>query len=126
MNEKILIIDDSRSMVKSLELLLKQYKFNVESAHDGISGLEKVKSFRPDLIFLDIEMPQMDGFDTLVEIKKLMNRDYVSAIIMLSSHHSQSDVIKAMKNGAQDYIVKPFDENILRKKINKYLNIQSP
>lgn len=121
MNDKILIIDDSHSMAKSIEVILKKMKFNVECAYNGKSGIEMVKKFKPDLILLDIEMPGMDGFEALVEIKKLMNKDYTSTIIMLSGLHSQNDVLKAMKNGAQDYIVKPFEEDVLKQKLKKHL-----
>ncbi|MDH4200293.1 MAG: response regulator [Spirochaetia bacterium] len=121
MNDKILIIDDSHSMAKSMELMLRKFKFQVECAFNGKSGVERIKIFKPDLIFLDIEMPGWNGFETLIEIKKLMNRNYTSHVIMVSGHHSHDDVIKAMQNGAQDYIVKPFDEELLKEKLKKYL-----
>ena len=108
-------------MAKSIEFILKKLQLKVECAFNGKSGIQMVKSYKPDLILLDIEMPDLNGFETLIEIKKLMNRDYNSTVIMLSGHNSPNDVIKAMKNGAQDYIVKPFDEGLLKQKLQKYL-----
>ncbi|MDH4263286.1 MAG: response regulator, partial [Spirochaetia bacterium] len=113
MNEQILVIDDSHTITKSLEIILTKWKFKVLCAYNGKSGVEFVKKFKPDVIFLDIDMPDMNGFDTLIEIKKLMNEEYSSTVIMLSGHNSTNDVIQAMKNGANDYIVKPFDEQLL-------------
>lgn len=123
--KKILIIDDSNTIAKSLEILLKGSTLKsrisgIDISNDGKGGLEKVKNLKPNLIFLDIEMPGVHGFETLVEIKKMMSPQYSPTIIMISTHNSQEDVIKSIKNGAQDYILKPFNEKTLLDKIGKY------
>lgn len=121
MAKTILIIDDSPTLAKTLELFLKQDHYTVYIAPNGREGIDKTKEIKPDLIFLDIEMPVMNGFETLAEIKKTMDENYSAPVIMLSGHNSQEDVVKSIQTGAQDYILKPFNQERLNEKLKKYL-----
>jgi DNA-binding response OmpR family regulator len=123
--KKILIIDDSNTIAKGLEIILRHSSFKnqiagVEIANTGEEGILKAKQFKPNIIFLDIEMPGMNGFQTLVELKKMTNPQFAPAILMISTHNTQNDVIESIKNGAQDYLLKPFDEKSLHEKLKKF------
>lgn len=102
---KVLICDDSLLIRKKLKQLLEIcHVYNVEEAIDGLDALEKVGSFNPNLVFLDIVMPKKDGIETLIEIKKV-NPDV--KVIMASSVGTQGNLKKALENGAYDFIQKP-------------------
>lgn len=118
--KRILLIDDETELVKAIEIRLKHAGYEVLTACDGRDGLEKAKSERPDLILLDILMPRMDGYQTLVELKAL---DKVKSIpvIMLTAESMIDDVSKAADSGADDYVVKPFSHVTLLEKIHKAL-----
>lgn len=102
---KVLICDDSALIRKKLKKILEvcQCKF-IEEAQDGIEAVEKVTSFMPDLIFMDIVMPGKDGIEALEEIK----RDHPQIkVIMASSAGTQSHLKRALDCGADDFIQKP-------------------
>ena len=102
---KVLICDDSALIRKKLRNILEvcQCK-NIEEAQNGLEAVEKANSFKPDLIFMDIVMPEKDGIEALEEIK----REHPSMkVIMASSAGTQSHLKKALECGADDFIQKP-------------------
>jgi DNA-binding response OmpR family regulator len=101
---KLLIIDDDARLVKNVLTYLKDFDYRIESAFNGIEGLEKVKSFKPDLIILDLMMPELDGLEVCREIRK----DNEVPIIMLTARGEESDVVAGLEVGADDYLTKPF------------------
>jgi DNA-binding response OmpR family regulator len=101
---KLLIIDDDARLVKNVLTYLKDFDYLIESAFNGIEGLEKVKSFNPDLIILDLMMPGLDGLEVCREIRK----DNQVPIIMLTARGEESDVVSGLEVGADDYLTKPF------------------
>lgn len=118
---KILIVDDEPELVKAIEIRLKQANYEVLTAYDGLEGLEKAKKEKPDLILLDILMPNIDGYQTLSKLKEDgITKDV--PVIMLTSKSQVNDVAEAIGLGAVDYIVKPFEPRILLEKIKKELS----
>jgi two-component system OmpR family response regulator len=101
---KLLLIDDDAHLVKNVLTYLKDFDYHIESAFNGIEGLEKVKSFNPDLIILDLMMPGLDGLEVCREIRK----DNQVPIIMLTARGEESDVVSGLEVGADDYLTKPF------------------
>lgn len=101
---KILLIDDDARLVKNVQTYLKDFDYRVEGAFDGMEGLEKVKTFQPDLIILDLMMPELDGLEVLRQIRK----DNPVPVIMLTARGEESDIVAALEVGADDYLTKPF------------------
>jgi len=105
--KKVLIVDDEPNIVMSLEYAFKKRDFQVYVARDGTEALEIAKKERPDVILLDIMMPQMDGYETLKHIRNNKNL-YKTKIVFLSAKTQPADVEKGLKLGADDYLTKPF------------------
>ncbi|MFH0753155.1 MAG: response regulator [Candidatus Omnitrophota bacterium] len=106
MAKKILIVDDDRLNVTLIRFALKEQHYEVESAEDGMQGLEVVKTFKPDLIILDVQMPRMSGFEFISEYKSFPDANG-TPIIMLTANENMQDVF--FGEGAKDYFVKPID-----------------
>jgi two-component system, OmpR family, response regulator VicR len=123
MNEKILVVDDEKPIADILQFNLKKEGFDIECAHDGDQALEMVESFKPDLILLDIMLPQRDGMEVCREVRK----KYEMPIIMLTAKDSEIDKVLGLELGADDYITKPFGtrELIARVKANLRRHNQS-
>lgn len=115
--QKILIIDDDVRLVKNVETYLKDFGYRIEAAFNGSDGLQKVKSFLPDLIVLDLMMPGLDGLEVCREIRK----DNTVPIIMLTARGEESDVITGLEMGADDYLPKPFSLRELTARIKAAL-----
>jgi len=117
----IMIIDDNRTLSVEMKYFLEENNYVVSCAYDGISGLDAAKKIEPDLIILDITMPQMDGRDVLVGLKKDKRTKDIPVIILTAYFSQQFDVDYGYELGAQDYITKPFDELVLLNKIRDAL-----
>ncbi|MDL2283499.1 sigma 54-interacting transcriptional regulator, partial [Odoribacter sp. OttesenSCG-928-G04] len=105
---KILIIDDERSIRNSLKEILSFEGHEVVLAENGMEGLVAVKNEKPEVIFCDIKMPQMEGIEVLERIKDF---SYETPVIMISGHGTIDTAIEAIKKGAYDFIEKPLDLN---------------
>ena len=115
----VFIVDDSRTMRKMLAGALKEAGIEViGNAGNGIEALEQLKTIKPDLITLDITMPEMDGLDALRFIKK-DNPD--QKVLMVSAAGQKEKVLEALKLGALDFIQKPFEPEEVIKTIQKAL-----
>jgi len=109
---KVLVIDDSNTIRRSAEIFLKQGGHNVLLAEDGFDALSKVNDHEPDLIFCDILMPRLDGYQTCAIIKR--NARYAEVpVIMLSSKDGLFDKARGRMVGSQDYLTKPFTKDQL-------------
>ena len=104
--ERILVIEDEKHIADGIRLNLSIRNFSVKIAEDGIAGLELWKSWRPDLIILDIMLPMIDGFSILKTIRK---EDEKIPVLILSARGDTKDKIKGLKYGVDDYLSKPFD-----------------
>ncbi len=118
MAKRVLIVDDTKFMRKMLRKILS-VKYNVaDEAENGKEAVEKVKELDPDLVTLDVVMPEMDGFEALSEIK---NYDETQNVIMCTSVDQHEKVTEAIKRGADGYIVKPFKKDSVLEEIGKVL-----
>lgn len=104
---KILIVDDEPNIVMSLEYAFKKKEFDVFVARDGTEALEIAEKQLPDVILLDIMMPQLDGYETLRLLRDNVQLKYTK-IIFLSAKNKAGDMQKGMQLGADSYMTKPF------------------
>ncbi|MBR9854854.1 MAG: response regulator [Algicola sp.] len=105
--KKILIVDDEPNIVMSLEYAFKKKDFEVFIARDGTEALEISNKQKPDLILLDIMMPEMDGYETLKRVRE--NKDLAhTKVVFLSAKSKEKDVEKGLEMGADSYMTKPF------------------
>lgn len=120
MANKILIVDDAAFMRMMIKDILSKNGYEVVGeANDGNQAIEKYKELKPDLVTMDITMPEMDGITALKEIKKI---DGSAKVIMCSAMGQQAMVIDAIQAGAKDFIVKPFQADRVIEAIKKTLS----
>ncbi len=118
-NLKILVVDDSNTIRRSAEIFLKAGQHDVVLAEDGFDALAKVCDYHPDLIFCDILMPRLDGYQTCAIIKR--NAQFANVpIVMLSSKDGVFDKARGRMVGAQDYLTKPFTKDQLLKAVEQF------
>ncbi len=115
---KVLVIDDDSSICETLKLYLTEEGYEVHTALTGTDGLNKVVEVSPDVVILDIRLPDINGFTVLEDLK---GDDEGTKVIMITAHHDMDTAIKAMKEGAFDYIHKPIDVDELDMAIRKAL-----
>ncbi len=118
MKKKILIVDDLYANRYLLEEVLDEYE--VFGVSDGGKMREYLKSSIPDVILMDVNLPEQDGFEITKELKNNPLTKNIS-VIFLTVHNTKSDVMHAIKAGGSDFIVKPFDEIDLKSRIEKVL-----
>jgi twitching motility two-component system response regulator PilG len=109
---KVLVIDDSNTIRRSAEIFLKQGGHEVMLAEDGFDALAKVNDFQPQVIFCDILMPRLDGYQTCAIIKR-NERFSGTPIVMLSSKDGVFDKARGRMVGSQEYLTKPFTKDQL-------------
>ncbi|MGB2963102.1 MAG: response regulator transcription factor [Anaerolineales bacterium] len=114
---KILAVDDEKRMVRFIQLNLEQDGFQVITAYNGTDALEQVRTQLPDLILLDIMMPDINGFDVLRKIREVNT----VPVIMLTAKGEEDDRIQGLELGADDYITKPFSSRELVSRIRAVL-----
>lgn len=121
---RVLVIDDSNTIRRSAEVFLKQAGYEVILAEDGFDALAKITDFRPGIIFVDVMMPRLDGYQTCALIKQ--NPDYRSTpVIMLSSKDGVFDKARGRLAGSDRYLTKPFDKAGLLQTIRDYTGGES-
>lgn len=117
--KRVLVIDDSNTIRRSAEIFLKQGGHEVMLAEDGFDALAKVNDVQPDLIFCDILMPRLDGYQTCAIIKR--NEKFSSTpIVMLSSKDGVFDKARGRMVGSQDYLTKPFTKDQLLQAVEQF------
>jgi two-component system KDP operon response regulator KdpE len=114
---KILVVDDEKRMVRFIQLNLEQDGFQVITAFNGSEALEQVRTQLPDLILLDIMMPDINGFEVLKKIREVNT----VPVIMLTAKGEEDDRIQGLELGADDYITKPFSPRELVSRIRAVL-----
>jgi twitching motility two-component system response regulator PilG len=116
---KVLVIDDSNTIRRSAEIFLKQGGHEVMLAEDGFDALAKVNDYSPHLIFCDILMPRLDGYQTCAIIKR--NANFASTpIIMLSSKDGIFDKARGRMVGSEEYLTKPFTKDQLLQAVQQF------
>jgi CheY-like chemotaxis protein len=117
---RVVVADDDRSTATLLTTILKHFHFSCEVAHNGAEALELARKKRPDLVMLDISMPQMDGFEALSAMRNDM-ATRSTPVILVTSHTGEADVVKGFALGAADYVTKPFTSGELMARVNRVL-----
>ncbi len=116
-NELVLIVDDEKTLVKALTFNLQKEGFRVDTAYDGEEALEKVFSLKPDVVVLDLMLPEVDGFEVCRRIRKKLE----VPIIMLTARSEDIDKVLGLELGADDYLTKPFNSRELVARIKAIL-----
>ena len=117
MANTILVVDDEKNIVQLARLYLGREGFRVEEAHDGKEALDKARALNPDLIVLDIMMPEMDGLSVCRELRKTSN----VPVIILTARSDDVDKIVGLEIGADDYLTKPFNPRELVARVKAVL-----
>ncbi len=117
MANTILVVDDEKNIVQLARLYLGNEGFRVEAAFDGAQAIEKARTVRPDLIVLDIMMPEMDGLSVCRELRKTSN----VPIIILTARGDDVDRVVGLEIGADDYVTKPFNPRELVARVKAVL-----
>lgn len=116
---KVMVVDDSTTIRKSAAMFLSKTGYEIVLVENGYDALASICENRPDIIFLDISMPKLDGYQTCQVIKQ--NPDYQNIpIIMLSSKDGLFDKAKGLAAGSNEYITKPFSKDILINTVKKH------
>ncbi len=118
MSKKILVVDDEESIRELTKDLLESRGYEVLTAPDGKKGVELAKSKKPDLILMDVNMPKMDGFKALEEIKKDKKTMFIP-VFMLTTRQAEDDIQQGMENYADKYLPKPFTSEKLMHEIEQ-------
>jgi twitching motility two-component system response regulator PilG len=117
---KVLVVDDSVTIRRTAESLLKREGYHAETAEDGFEALSKIVDWSPDIIFLDIMMPRLDGYQTCAVIKN--NNEFAATpVIMLSSKDGIFDRARGALVGSEQYVTKPFTREELLEAIHRQL-----
>lgn len=118
---KVMVIDDSNTIRRSAEIFLVQAGCEVLLAEDGFDALAKIADHRPDVIFVDIMMPRLDGYQTCALIKK-NTRFQGTPVIMLSSKDGLFDRARGRLVGSDEYLTKPFSKDTLLQAVSRHRN----
>lgn len=118
--KRILLADDEEDIKTVVKMFLESQGYEVVTAYDGLDALEKASSEKPDLILLDIMMPLLDGFEVCKKLKENEQTAKIPILILSAAAHIDS-VNRGLKAGAVDYIIKPFEPEKLREKIEQVL-----
>jgi DNA-binding response OmpR family regulator len=120
MSGPILVIDDEPYILRSLSYLLQREGYTVETATNGEEGLRRVRSLRPPLVFLDIMMPHMNGYEVCEQVKQDASLDG-TYVIMLSAKGQQIDRERGLLGGADEYMTKPFSPREVAERVRTIL-----
>jgi two-component system alkaline phosphatase synthesis response regulator PhoP len=118
--QKILIVDDELDALTALKRALEADNYNVVEASDGLSAIEKVKTEKPDVVLLDLMMPEMDGIEACKHLKSDPKYKHIP-IIMLTAKGEIDNKIEGIEMGADDYVTKPFNLHELKARIKMVL-----
>ena len=116
---KVMVIDDSNTIRRSAEIFLTQSKCEIILAVDGFDAMAKIIDSRPDIIFVDIMMPRLDGYQTCTLIKR-NSHFHATPVIMLSSKDGLFDRARGRMVGSNEYLTKPFTKESLLNTVKKY------
>ncbi|MFQ5588499.1 MAG: sigma-54-dependent transcriptional regulator [Nitrospiria bacterium] len=116
MTHGILVVEDEPMMAKNIKMYLERFEYDVRVAKDGKTGRKLLEEFKPDLILMDLQLPDVNGLDLLAEVKKI---DASIRIIIMTAHGNVQTAVEAMKAGAHDYLSKPLVLRELKVLIDK-------
>ena len=122
MRKKVLLVDDSNTVLMMEKMILSKGPFVVVTAHDGREAIEKAKSEQPDVVLLDVMMPKLDGLSACL----LLRQDPATAhipIVMVTTRAEEANIETAFRNGCTDYVTKPINGVELMTKLNHILGL---
>src|SRR6059058_2183008 len=119
---RILVVDDEPRMIRFIRLNLEHDGFEVVEAADGLAALKQVRDTLPDLVLLDVAMPELDGFETL----RLLREISTVPTIMLTARGEEDDRVRGLELGADDYVTKPFSLRELLARVRAVLRRPGP
>lgn len=122
--KKILVVDDDPYILMSLEFLMKKNGYQVMIARNGTEALDAIRTSKPDLILLDIMMPDVDGYSICKQVKSKKELRHIH-IVFISAKTKESDIQKGLELGASLYIPKPFSTRELMKQVNALLEVKA-
>ena len=122
MGKRVLVVDDEQNIVDILRFNLEKEGFEVVTAANGLEALAQARSCDPDLILLDVMMPEMDGFQVC---EKLRSEDKLTPIIMLTAREEEADRVLGLELGADDYVPKPFSVRELMARVRTNIRRQA-
>ena len=117
MSENILVVEDEPSLQETLAYNLKREGYAVEAVGDGRIALEAARRMKPDLIILDLMLPELDGF----EVARILRKEMTTAILMLTARDDEIDRVVGLELGADDYLTKPFSMRELMARVKAQL-----
>ena len=120
-SERILLVDDDEDNLKIVQRLLEREGYNVATASSGKKGIESLDTYRPDLVLLDVNMPGMDGLETIQILKRKEN---TAAVVFVTANTETEDVIRGLDAGALDYIKKPFSPMELLARVRTQVRVK--
>ena len=123
MSPKILVVDDDPSSVRIVSAFLKMQHYDVATAVDGLDALVKIKEYKPDVVVLDIMMPEINGYDVCYQLR--FNKDFEKIPIILLTVRDQEMGEEIGKRVNIEYIQKPFQKEVLLEKVKRFLNMKS-
>ena len=122
-NPKILIVDDEEKNVKLIIAILKNYGYEFETAKNGLEAIEKTKAFAPDLILLDIMMPEMDGYEACRRLKENSETQHIP-VVMVTALADRDSRIRGLESGANDFLTKPVDSTEITLRTKNLLRVK--
>ena len=122
MNHRILVVDDTPANIQTLAAILKQEGYQISVATNGKQALDVVGRLSPDLILLDVMMPEMDGFETCRRLKASESSRQIP-VIFLTAKTETTDIVQGFELGAVDYVAKPFNTHELLARVNTHLTM---
>jgi CheY-like chemotaxis protein len=122
MTKKVLLVDDSMTVLMIEKMILAKGPFSVVMARDGLEAIEKAKSEQPDVVLLDVVMPNLDGLAACAAIRRQPETAHIP-IVMVTTRGEEANVEAAFRNGCTDYVTKPINGIELLAKLNNILGL---
>jgi CheY-like chemotaxis protein len=121
---RVLLVDDTLTVLMAEKMMLSGQGYVVDTARDGDEALEKVASFRPDIVLLDVVMPRLDGFEALRQLKEDESSRNIG-VIMVTTKGEETEVERARELGCDDYLTKPLNKVELLRSIERLLEART-
>ena len=122
--KKVLLVDDSNTVLMMEKMILAKGPYQIVVAHDGREAIEKARSEQPDVVLLDVVMPNLDGLSACAAIRQHPETSHIP-IVMVTTRGEESNVETAFRNGCTDYVTKPINGIELLTKLNNILGVNS-
>lgn len=122
MNERLLLVEDDRTNLKLLTYILKPYGYHLLTARNGVEALKIIAKHEPDLILLDVRLPDINGFEICHQLKSNKRTEHIP-IIFVSALAQEVYRLQGLELGAADYITKPFDRDDLIRRVSRQLEL---